>query len=139
MKIIVDSQKHIKLQIIICSMIKYHNTPDNKVIAELTDENLIIGQTQDALDLICNLGYDDCNRIIIHERNLHPGFFDLRTGLAGDILQKFSNYNFKLAIVGDFSKYKSISLHDFIRETNKGRLIFFLDSLDSALERLTNK
>lgn len=49
-----------------------------------------------------------------------------RNRLAGDILQKFSKYNIKLAIVGDFTKYKSKSLHDFIRKSNKENKIFFL-------------
>jgi hypothetical protein len=67
-------------------MIKYHKTPNNIVIAELTDEKLIITETQDILDLIGNLVSYDCNRFIIHDRNLHPDFFKLKTGLAGDIL-----------------------------------------------------
>ena len=120
-------------------MIKYHKTLNGTVIAELTNEKFIIAQTQDILDLFGDLVSDNCNRIIIHERNLHSDFFQLKTGLAGDILQKFSNYKVKLAIIGDFSKYKSKSLHDFIRECNKGSMIFFLDTLDSALIRLTPK
>ncbi|HEY5469020.1 MAG TPA: DUF4180 domain-containing protein [Bacteroidales bacterium] len=59
-----------------------------------------------------------------------------RNRLAGDILQKFSNYNIKLANVGDFTKYKSKSLHDFIRESNKGNRIFFLQNFDDALNKL---
>lgn len=118
-------------------MIKYHRSINNIVIAELTDDNLIISQTQDILDLIGDLVYYDCTRIIIHEKNLHPDFFNLKTGLAGDILQKFSNYRFKLAVAGDFSKYKSRSLADFIRESNKGKMIFFVDSAESAMIRLT--
>jgi len=118
-------------------LIKYHKTPDDTLIAEFTDNNFIITQVQDILDLMGDLVSLNCSRIIIHERNLHPDFFLLKTGLAGDILQKFSNYKVKLAIVGDFSKYKSKSLGDFIRESNKGAAIFFLDSLDSALSRLT--
>jgi hypothetical protein len=120
-------------------MIRYHKTINNAVIAELTDDKFIITQTQDILDLIGDLVSYDCNRIIIHDRNLHPDFFHLKTGLAGDILQKFSNYKVKLAIIGDFSKYESISLHDFIRECNKGTMIFFLDTLETALKRLTPK
>lgn len=118
-------------------MIKYHKSLNDIVIAELTDDKIIISQTQDILDLIGDLVYYDCSRIIIYERNLHPDFFNLKTRLAGDILQKFSNYRFKLAVIGDFSKYKSKSLADFIRESNKGKMIFFLDSLDSAMIRLT--
>ena len=118
-------------------MFTYHNTTGNNTIAELTDKDFIIGQTQDALDLMGSLGSVECNRIIIHERNLHKDFFNLKSRLAGDILQKFSNYQVKLAIVGDFSKYESKSLRDFIRESNKGNMIFFLDTLDNALMRLT--
>jgi hypothetical protein len=120
-------------------MIKYHYTTDNIVIAELTDERFIIGQTQDALDLISELGSYNCNRIIIYEKNLHNDFFKLGTGFAGEILQKFSNYHVKLAIVGDFTKYKSKSLQDFIRESNRGNMIFYMDNLGSALIRLAKK
>ena len=66
-------------------------------------------------------------------------FPKLQTGLAGDILQKFSNYRVKLAIVGDFSKYKSKSLHDFIRESNKGNRIFFAKNINDAMIKLTQK
>ena len=118
-------------------MIRYHKTLSDTVIAELTNDKFIIAQTQDILDLFCDIVSDNCYRIIIHERNLHSDFFQLKTGLAGDILQKFSDYKVKLAIIGDFSKYESKSLHDFIRECNKGTMIFFLDTLDSALIRLT--
>ena len=119
-------------------MIKYHKTTENTIIAELTDEKFMISQVQDALDLMANLGVFDCQSIIIHERNLNTDFFDLKTGLAGEILQKFSNYQVKLAIVGDFSKYKSKSLQDFIRESNRRDMIFFVDNLESALLKLTN-
>ena len=118
-------------------MLKYHRKRDKIVIAELTDDNFLITQTQDILDLIGDLVSYDCNRVIIHKRNLHSDFFNLKTGLAGDILQKFSNYKVKLAITGDFSGYQSKSLNDFIRESNKGNMIFFVDSLDSALIKLT--
>jgi len=118
-------------------MIKYHRTLNSLVIAELTSDNFIITKVQDALDLISDLGINDCNRIIIKESNLHVDFFHLKTKLAGDILQKFSNYGVKLAIIGDFSRYRSTALQDFIRESNKGNLIFFVDNLDSALSRLS--
>lgn len=120
-------------------MIKYHKSQNNTMIAELTDTKFIITQVQDALDLICDLGAYGCNRIIIRISNLHADFFRLKTGLAGDILQKFSTYGVKLAIIGDFSNYKSKSFQDFIRESNKGNLIFYIDNMDSALMRLTNK
>ncbi|PHD99048.1 hypothetical protein COF43_15045 [Bacillus toyonensis] len=63
-------------------------------------------------------------------------FFDLKTGLAGDILQKFINYKVKIAIVGDFSMYTSKSLKDFIYECNKGNNIFYLATEQQAIEKL---
>lgn len=110
---------------------------ENALIAELTDDNLVISEVQDILDLMGDAGFNDCNRLILREENLHPDFFRLHTGLAGEILQKFSTYSFKLAIIGDFSKYKSKSLQDFIRESNKGNRIFFVKNIDEALNRLS--
>lgn len=74
--------------------------------------------------------------MVLYKESLNESFFDLKTGLAGEILQKFSNYRFKLAIVGDFSHYTSKSLRDFIYECNKGNMVYFKDDLDSALSAL---
>ncbi len=106
---------------------------DNAIFAELTDEKRRISEVQDALDLMADAGYYGSTGLIIMEQNLHPDFFKLQTRLAGDILQKFSNYRFKLAIIGDFSKYKSKNLQDFIRESNKGNSIFFMSDINEAL------
>ena len=37
--------------------------------------------------------------LILDEQQLSPAFFDLRTGLAGEVLQKFTSYRARLAIV----------------------------------------
>ena len=37
--------------------------------------------------------------LVVPEANLCPDFFNLRTGFAGEMLQKFVNYRAKLAIV----------------------------------------
>jgi len=44
--------------------------------------------------------------------------------------------HFRVAIIGDFSKYTSKSLKDFIRESNRGNMIFFVEDLQSAMLRL---
>jgi hypothetical protein len=119
-------------------MFSFHNLADT-IIAELNDEKFVISKTQDTLDLFGELIPYNCTKIIIHESNLHPDFFILRNGIAGDILQKFSNYRIKVAFVGDFSKFTSRSLQDFIRESNKGKSIFFLENTDAAFNKLTGK
>ena len=107
-----------------------------KSIAEISDEKFVISQPQHVLDIFGDLMAADCERIIINERNLHSDFFDLKTRLAGEVLQKFSNYRVKLAVVGDFAKYNSRSLQDFILESNKSNTVFFTDSVDMAIKRL---
>ncbi len=103
-------------------------------IVVITDENLIITEAQQFLQIIMNLPSD---RVILHEKNLHADFFELRTGLAGEILQKVMNYRCRLGIVGEFSKYTSKALRDFIYESNKGNVIVFERSVDEALSRLS--
>jgi len=45
---------------------------------------------------------------MLDEKDLSADFFDLRTGLAGEVLQKFTNYRARLAIiVADASAYGS--------------------------------
>jgi hypothetical protein len=116
-------------------MFKYHYLNNNNVIAELTDESIIIKDSQDAIDLITS-STEGCERFIIYKRNLHAEFFNLGSGIAGDILQKFSNYRIRLAIIGDFSGFKSKNLNDFFRESNRMRHILFLSNIEEALARL---
>ncbi len=118
--------------------IETHNINDIKV-AEITSDNIIINSVQDGLDLLGNLYYQDFDKLIIYEKNITPDFFDLKNGIAGEILQKFSNYRVRLAIVGDFSKYSSKSVKGFIYESNKGRHINFVASQTEAIEILSGK
>ena len=101
-------------------------------IAEVISDRILIRNTQDALDLMANCAYQGSRKIILKEENIVPDFFDLKTGVAGDILQKFSTYNVKIAIIGDYSKYTSRSLRDFIFESNKYGRINFVSSIEEA-------
>lgn len=114
----------------------YIHSATKVTIAELTDEKFVISHPQDVLDIFGDLMAKDCDRIIVLERNLNPDFFDLKTRLAGEELQEFSNYRVKVAIVGDFAKYQSKSLQDFIFESNKLNFVFFTDSIDLAITKL---
>jgi hypothetical protein len=110
---------------------------NGKKIAEAISENILIQNASDSLDLLGNIYYLDFDKIILHQKNITSEFFDLKNGLAGEILQKFSNYRVRLAIVGDFSIYTSKSITDFIFESNKVKQINFVKSVDEALNVLT--
>lgn len=106
----------------------------------IIDTDTKITSTQDALDLLASANYHaDCIGIVIYKESLEESFFDLKTSLAGEILQKFTNYQMKLAIVGDYSNYSSKSLKDFIYECNKGKSVYFQSDIASALSALVQE
>lgn len=101
--------------------------------AEITELDHVIDSEQAFLDIIVNIPHD---RILFREEMFIPAFFDLKTGLAGAILQKVSLYRLKIGIIGDYSKYSSKSLRDFIYESNRqGQVIFHADKSE-ILEKL---
>lgn len=105
---------------------------DDAGFAELISDEIIIKETQDALDLMMSARYSEADYLLVKRHQIIPGFFDLKTRIAGDILQKFSTYGAFLAIIGDFSNEKSQSLKDFMMESNKHGRIIFVESIDKA-------
>ncbi|MBD3583109.1 DUF4180 domain-containing protein [Flavobacterium selenitireducens] len=112
---------------------------NNLKVAEVHSDGLLIRNAADGLELLVDLYYQQFDRIIVHEATINPDFFDLKTKMAGDMLQKFSNYRMGLTIVGYFAKYNSDSLDDFIRESNKGNLINFAPDVETALHRFSQR
>ncbi|NOU89768.1 DUF4180 domain-containing protein [Paenibacillus sp. LMG 31460] len=107
-------------------------------MAVVESNEILITDVQSALDLMATVQYETgCDRIILNRSALSEDFFDLKTRLAGEILQKFINYRKKVAIVGDFSVFSSESLKDFIYECNKGKDIFFLSNEEEAIDKLS--
>lgn len=90
------------------------------------------------LDLIPPAWADDCQSVIIPMECLPEAFFDLKTGFAGEVLQKFTNYHLQFAVTGDFSAFTSKSLRDFIYESNKGRQVFFKATAEDAMTAIEN-
>ncbi len=104
------------------------------LVAEVVAEGIILASEEDTLDIIGNCGYQGADHIIVHQRNIHPDFFDLKTNLAGNVLQKISNYRTHLAINGNFHNMPSKSLQDFIHESNRSGRVKFLGSVEEALK-----
>lgn len=106
----------------------------------LDDDRPRLGATQDFLDVIGALWgeAEGVAFVAIPVGRLAPEFFDLRTGLAGDALQKFVNYRVQVAVVGDIDAHVSASgaLADFVRESNEGRHVWFVQDLDELRARL---
>lgn len=106
-------------------------------IAVISGGGQLIADAGSALDMMMTVKYTtNAQAIVISKAAVTEDFFRLGTGLAGEVLQKFINYHMKLAIWGDFSGYTSKPLRDFIRESNRGRDIFFAGSVEDAVSRL---
>ncbi|GHE48570.1 DUF4180 domain-containing protein [Sphingobacterium griseoflavum] len=110
---------------------------NGKNIATLTNDLPVIRDVESATDLIGNLYYLGYDALVLQQSDLILDFFDLKTKLAGEVLQKFSNYRIRLAIVGDWSQIDSKSLLEFIRESNAGSLIFFANNDKEAMDKLS--
>ncbi|MBA0342528.1 DUF4180 domain-containing protein [Stenotrophomonas maltophilia] len=77
--------------------------------------------------------------IAIPVQRLSPGFFELRSGTAGQWLQMLVNYRLRFAVLGDVSGYRaqSESLDAWITECNRGRDGCFVADWDALLVRLS--
>ena len=114
---------------------KKHTLNSNNYI-EVISKDVVINSEQAILDLIVNAEYQfDCKNILVHRNNLNESFFDLKSGFAGNILLKLSNYKINFGIIGDFSDLGN-TFHDFIYETNKNGQTVFASSIDKAVALL---
>jgi hypothetical protein len=101
----------------------------------------IIASGQDVLDLLGDAYGHQADLLAVPVARLDPGFFRLSTGIAGEVVQKFVNYQLRLAVVGDLSQElaDSSALRAFVHESNNGPHVWFvedLDGLDAKLARL---
>ncbi len=101
-----------------------------KTVTEIHRLTEVLESSGDFLDLMAN---SPSRYILLHKRNVCEEFFDLKSRLAGEILQKAVNYQIHFGIIGDFSVYESPSLKDFIYESNRGRQIVFVETLEKGL------
>ena len=113
-------------------------TANGQTVAVLTGAVPAITDVQSALDVMMAAKHETGSRLLAIEKTALPeDFFILSTGLAGEILQKFTNYGVKCAVFGDFSGCTSKPLQDFIRESNRGSGVYFAADRAEEVERLT--
>ena len=106
-------------------------------IAIVNSEEIVIKDVQSAIDFMMTVKYEtNCEKIALNKEAIVEDFFILSKGIAGEILQKFINYQVKFAIYGDYSKYTSKPLKDFMYESNHGKDIFFVENEEQAIEKL---
>ncbi len=105
-------------------------------IAVVDGQREAVQHEQDAVDLMAAASVEGASIIVVRKEHFAPAFYELQSGMAGAILQKFVNYGMRLAILGDFEAVESKSLRAFIIESNRGRHFCFCPDLERALLHL---
>lgn len=107
-------------------------------LAVVSGDGKVIIDVQSALDLAMTVKYETgAANLVLDKKLICEDFFILSTGVAGEILQKFVNYQVRAAIYGDYSRYTSKPLKDFIYESNQGKNFFFVATKEEAIQKLT--
>jgi hypothetical protein len=104
----------------------------------LADEGPRLDGERAAAEVVGELFGGGARMVAIPLSRLAPGFLVLSTRIAGEVLQKFVTYGFRVAILGDVSAAvaESDALRDFVRESNRGRHVWFVDDLAQLEARL---
>ncbi len=79
-----------------------------------------VGTEQGALDLVALCGGNDTNLLMIHEAALSEGFFRLKTGVAGAVVQKLVNYYVRTAVVMPDTAAMRGKFRDMAAEAGRG-------------------
>lgn len=110
----------------------------NVRVLTIAQEGEVLQKAADIGDLIGEAFFCGAELVAIPVERLGPDFLRLKTGIAGEVFQKFVNYRLKCAIVGDIGEAlaESRSLRDFVYETNKGGSIWFVPDFDGLRAKL---
>ncbi len=106
-------------------------------VAEVLEDGIVIRSVRDALDLLATASYQEgATCLMLFDKNVLPEFFDLRTGVAGEILQKYTNHGMKIVLIGDFVSLESRSFRAFVLESNRGKQVAFVPDRAAALAHI---
>ncbi|MGG6313672.1 DUF4180 domain-containing protein [Paenibacillus macerans] len=108
---------------------------DHKIIVVASAEPPI-GGGQDAIQLVEASIEHGTGLLVLHAEALSEDFFKLRTGVAGDILQKFVNFSLQAAVVVSSQSLIKGKMKELLAESKQGKVFRVFDSQDEAVEWL---
>ena len=76
------------------------------------------------------------HQILADRPALPPEFFDLSSGVAGELLHRLSVYGIRMAGVVPDPSVHSQPFQDFLRETNRGTQFRFFPTREAAVQWL---
>ena len=115
-----------------------HSTIAGQPVLILDADGPLLRTEDDARELIQETFGSDIRIVVVPVERLDPDFFVLRTGVAGEFVQKLVQHRLRLVILGDISAHRAASeaLSDWEREVNRGPDIWFLPDQKALEARL---
>src|SRR5690606_12769968 len=107
---------------------------NEKAVAEIISDKIIIQNADDALDLMGNVYYQGFDKMIIHQKNITPDVCDLKCRTAAELRRAFSSLPVVPGISGECSGLESERLIHFVYETNKRQVVIVAPSLEHHLD-----
>jgi len=98
----------------------------------------VLAKPGDASDLVSAAWEHRADMVVLPVARIGADFFSLRTGLAGEVMQKLVNYRIRFAVLGDIAAQvaASTALRDFVYESNRGSHLWFVADRDDLDRRL---
>lgn len=90
-----------------------------KKIVEILPDSGLITDENSALDLVSFCGGENSEILLLYSTNLSEDFYDLKTGLAGKVLLKLSNYRIRAAAVIPPEKVGNVRFYEMVLESNR--------------------
>lgn len=126
-----DGKKHLTEGIEVSEMDYQVIEKNNRKYIGLDATGALIQNERDALDLISLCMENSINLLLIPGERLSDEFFNLKTGTAGAILQKFMQYGVKAAVILDKGRCQG-RFRDLMIESNRGNMFRVYESQDEA-------
>lgn len=92
----------------------------------------VLQKGDDSVDLIGFCIENGTSRVLLFAENVADDFFDLRSGIAGVVLQKLRNYQIKLALVLPSEASSKGRFGEMVREENRGQDFRVFEDADEA-------
>ena len=105
-------------------------------IAEMQSEGIVVRSARDAADIARDLLNRGIHKLILHERNVSPEFWQSSSGLAEVVLQEFASKSVAIAFVGKLGQQNS-DLKALIRDNGLQNQIFLFATVELAKIQLS--
>ncbi|MEL1135444.1 DUF4180 domain-containing protein [Desulfitobacterium sp. THU1] len=120
---VIEEEKRMNYQVI---------SRNDKKYLEIISNTTPLRSESDALELVALCGENDTNLLMIHYAALSEDFFELKTKVAGDILQKLMNYRIKAVAIIPSEIIQKGRFRELALEMNKGQHFRMVNSKDEA-------